>query len=156
MSLISSDQIFMDFSTRGEEERRLNVLMFFLMNRIMNVWTPTVSQTTNIESHLCLYKASWFWQTGWISGWWRTAADVFVIRMIQPHSLYKRISPQVTDHLYEKDMGHRDQMVRSGSVTTHVTIQAGVWISWSSVYCTECGVVEKLTDWEYVLYLSVP
>lgn len=44
--------------------------------------------------------------------------------MIRPRSLYKRISPQVTGHLYEKDMKQRDQMVCSTSVPTHVTIQA--------------------------------
>lgn len=72
-----------------------------------------------------------------------------VIRMIHPHSLYKRISPQVTGHLYEKDIEHRDQMVCSGSVTTHYQCVKG---GLADQACTVCGVDSP--DWGAVLHIS--
>lgn len=113
MSVISSNEFFMVF------------FFFFLIIRIHSFpayakclcpHTPCLlSVFTKLPAGVRL--------TGWISGWCKIAADVCVIPIIHPHRLYKRISPQVTDHLYEKDMAHRDQMVHPG-YGTHVTIQS--------------------------------
>lgn len=98
-----------------QEERRNSCLFFREPLHVI--------KTAHCGVRSVFTKPAGCWLTGWISGWCRTAADVCVIRMIHPHSLYKRISPQVTGHLYEKDMAHRDLMVCSASVPTHVTIQ---------------------------------
>lgn len=64
-----------------------------------------------------------------------------VIRMIRPHSLYKRISPQVTGHLYEKDMERRDQMICSNTCCV-----SGRSVNGGLAYkvCTVSGVAEGL------------
>ncbi len=117
MSVISSNQFFMAFD-RGEERKEDDTVLCFFNSRNLLFFPRMPNERIHLsctETTLCLYKASWL--TGWISGSCRRTADVCVIRMIHPHALYKRISLQVTGHLHDEGMQHRDQMVRPSSVT---------------------------------------
>lgn len=69
--------------------------------------------------------------------------------MIHPHSLYKRISPQVTGHLYEKDMEHRDQIVCSSSVTTRYHSGRSVKGRLADQVFAVCGVALGLRHWPW-------